>query len=86
VATPTLARPKPTGSTPNRSSRRLSEVTKKLAYPRSRIASSEWSHISNVICGEQMGIEFDGWQNGLGKFCWRKTLTASWCTPSADCI
>jgi hypothetical protein len=67
VATPTLARPTPTGSTPTRSSRRLSEVTKKLAYPKSRIASSEWSHISNVICREQMGIEFDGWQNGLGQ-------------------
>lgn len=54
-------------STTPRSSRRLSEVTKKLAYPVSRIVTSEWDDIGEVICRDQMGIEFDGWQNGSGQ-------------------
>lgn len=66
MATPTLTRPRAAGI-PDRSKRRLSEVTKKLAYPKSRIVSSEWDHIANVICRDQMGIEFDGWQHGLGQ-------------------
>jgi hypothetical protein len=42
-------------------------VAKKLAYPSSKIAYSEWDDVSGVICRDQLGIEFDGWQDGLGQ-------------------
>lgn len=51
-------------STRPRSERKLSEVTKKLAIPRG-ITTTGWPRIADV-CSERMGIEFDGWQSGMG--------------------
>jgi hypothetical protein len=52
-------------SIPPRSERPLSEVAKRIALPRQHIVSTEWDDIHD-ICRDDMGIEFDGWQNGMG--------------------
>jgi hypothetical protein len=72
VATPTLARPTPTGSTQNRSSRRLSEVTKKLAYPRrgSPVLNGATSAMSSAA--SRWASSSTAGRTGSGKFCWRR--------------
>ena len=54
-----------TPPTSDRSQRKLSEVAKRLAVPRD-IVSTSWGPVSDT-CRDKMGIEFDGWQDGLGK-------------------
>jgi hypothetical protein len=48
----------------SRSTRRLSEVAKRVAIPRG-IVGSDWGPIRDT-CRDDLGIEFDGWQDGLG--------------------
>jgi hypothetical protein len=48
-----------------RSTRRLSEVAKKLAFP-SDIAYSDWDGVHKT-CVNKLGLEFDGWQYGAGR-------------------
>lgn len=47
-----------------RADRKLSQVTKKLAVPRD-IRGTKWGGI-RTTCRDKMGIEFDGWQDGMG--------------------
>ena len=51
--------------TPNRSDRRLSEVTKKLVIP-DGIHHTDWGPVYDT-CVRRLGIEYDEWQNGIGK-------------------
>jgi hypothetical protein len=52
-------------STPPRSERKLSQVAKRLAYPSAQIVRSDWAEIRDT-CRDDMGITFDGWQDGMG--------------------
>lgn len=49
----------------DRSKRRLSEVAKRIALPRD-IVGSDWGPVRD-ICRDQLGVQFDGWQDGLGQ-------------------
>jgi hypothetical protein len=46
-------------------SRRLSQVAKRIAIPRG-IQGTAWGPVSKT-CRDDLGIEFDGWQDGLGQ-------------------
>lgn len=48
----------------DRANRRLSEVAKRIAIPRT-IVRSDWGPVRDT-CRNDLGIEFDGWQDGLG--------------------
>lgn len=52
-------------STQTRSELKLSQVAKKLAVPRG-IVTSGWAPVRDT-CRDDMGIEFDGWQDGMGQ-------------------
>lgn len=52
-------------STPPRSERPLAEVAKRIAIPRRHIVRTDWGEIRD-ICRDDMGIEFDRWQDGMG--------------------
>jgi hypothetical protein len=64
VVAPAQTRPTTT-STSDRSQRRLPEVCKRLAKPRGPLKSA-WRPVRDT-CRDDLGIEFDGWQDGLGQ-------------------
>lgn len=64
MAAPTVSRSATTTRTTSRADRKLSEVTKYLVKP-DDIVDSDWPGIRNV-CRNDLGIEFDRWQDGAG--------------------
>lgn len=49
----------------DRSTSRLTELAKRVAIP-SNIVGTDWGPIADT-CRDEMGIEFDGWQDGMGQ-------------------
>ena len=49
----------------DRSTSKLTEVAKRVAIP-ADIVGTDWGPVAET-CREEMGIEFDGWQDGMGQ-------------------